>query len=323
MTLNSSIAKSLLILVLPLISIACNQNRQVVPYESDSAEVFTPLQPNEEDSPDSLTFGENKVPGFIFDYDMTTSNQEVFVYYQNFTLLDMNENIIQDLFEFSQKELCEYGFVNDTVSLPSSAIKDLIASGLGYQEASAKIIDIQKEEFEKQIATYDSMASPMNIYFQIYPVYLDKNYVTYLQSAYCYTGGAHGMTAKYLKTYNLSTGKHLTLDDIVKQENLEEVREEVVSHMAYSYPIYENITTVDEYLDSLNVWVGTFSGEESSSHANKITINNFPLPDPAITEEGLVFVYQMYLLTPGSDGCPVVVIPYKDVKGCLNISPGN
>lgn len=297
---------------------ACNHTRQVVPYEQDTDEIFAPLQPNEEEMPEFQTFGKDSIPGFIFDFEMTTSNHDVFVYYQNLTVLDINPRITYDVLDFSLQQLCEYGFINDSINFTETEYQSLLKEGLNYKEASARTLDKFKEAFDSTVETYDSIVSPFNIYFQIYPVFLNKEIVTYRESAYCYTGGAHGMSISYLRTYDLSTGSLLTLADIVKPERLEEVREEVAAHMAYSYPIYENITSVDQYIDSLNSWLDNF---ETENEKKEITLQNYPLPDPALTEEGLVFIYQMYELTPGSDGCPVVLIPYKDIRGCLKINP--
>ena len=304
-------------LFISLILPGCNHSRQVVPFDIDVDEITKPLSPNDDSNPMDLTFGKENIPGFVFDYEMETEKPDVFVFFQNLTILDTKPEITQDIFEFIQGQLCEYGFINDSVSLVPGEFESLISSGLKYNEAAARLIDRQKQEFNSQIETLDSLNYPFNIYFNIYPVYLDKNYVTYWQSAYCYTGGAHGITTSYLKTYDLNSGKLLTYDNIIKENHLEEVREEVAAHMAYSYPIYENISTVEQYLDSLNVWLDHFSSEDSK---DLITVQNFPLNDVAITKDGLVFMYQMYELTPGSDGCPMVLIPYKDIKGCLQIS---
>ena len=307
--------------ILPLILIiliACNQNqRPVVPYDVDTEEVFKALQPNDEDSPDNLTFGENKISGFIFDHDFTTDNSEIFVYFQNLTILDVDPDINQNIFEFIHDQLCESGFISDSVALKDKEFDTLQKSGLSYSEAAGKILDIYDSGFEAQFDSISSYHTPFNIYFQIYPIYLDAKYITYRQYSYSYTGGAHGITASYLKTFDLETGKELTLDDIVKPEGLIQVHEEAAAHMAYSYPIYENITTVNEYVDSLNIWLGNFYGEDAAEHDNKVTISNFPLPNPALIEDGLAFIYQMYTMAPGSDGCPLIVIPYKEIKGCL------
>lgn len=294
---------------------SCHHNRPVVPYEVYADEVYKALTPNDENLPTGATFGPDSIAGFTYDVEFTTNDSDVYVFFNSFTLLDVNPNITQNIFEFIQKELADYGFVNQSFSLNSDEMGKLMAEGLSYQEAAGKILDTIENAFEDQMATYENI-DHFNMTFMIYPVYLSKNYVTYRETAYSYTGGAHGMTNSYLRTYDLSSGKLMTLNDIVKAEGLEKVREEVASQMAYSYPIYENITTVEQYLDSLNVWLDHF---DPLGITGDITMKNFPITDPAITSEGLAFVYQMYELTPGADGCPLIVVPYKDIEGCLLI----
>lgn len=307
-----------LFLPILLVIISCGrQTRQVVPYEVDPEEVFRPLEAQDEDSPIGPVFGENSIPGFIFDTDFTTENPDIFVFFQNFTVLDINPAITQTLFEFINNQLTESGFIEPSESFSENEFLNLIESGTPFAQSSAKVLDSLKSEFEARYDTLASYGSPFNIYFQVYPVFLDDNYVTYREYCYSYTGGAHGITASFLKTYDLKTGKELTLADIVKPEGMKEVHEEVAARMAYSYPIYENITTVDQYIDSLNVWLGDFNGDDESQQDNHITLENYPLPDPGITKEGLAFIYQMYSMAPGSDGCPLVVVPYKDIKGCV------
>ena len=300
--------------------IGCTEKtRQVVPNEYDSEEVYKPLKPNEEDAPEGLTFGPKNTPGYVFDCDMTTESHDVYVLYSNFTVLDINPAITESLFSFMQEQLCEYDFVKDSTALEPGQYSQFLDEGLNYKDAAAKLIGIQKKEFEARIESDKALIYPFNISFQVYPIYLDDKYITYLESAYTYTGGAHGITSTYLHTFDLESGKLLTLQDIVKPERESEVRGEVAAHMAYSYPIYENIKTVEQYIDSLNVWVGTFNGSDTGEPDNRITVSNFPMPDVALTNEGLAVVYQMYDYTPGSDGCPLVVIPYKDIKGCLKL----
>ena len=307
--------KILLFLFLSLLVIGCHQNRQVVPYEVDADEIYKSLTPNEDNLPENITFGPDSIPGFTYDVDFTTNDSDVYVFFNKFTLLDVNPEITQNIFEFIQQQLTEFGFVNQSFSINPNEMEKLLADGVSFQEAAGKILDMQETAFDSQIATFENI-NHFNITFLIYPVYLDKKFVTYRETAYSYTGGAHGMTVSYLRTYDLSSGKLMGLNDIVKPDGLEKVREEVTAQMAYSYPIYENIKTVDQYLDSLNVWLDHF---DPLGVAGDITVKNFPLTDPAITAEGLVFIYQMYELTPGADGCPLIVVPFKDIEGCLLI----
>ena len=303
-----------LLSLIPAIFFACNQNnRAVVPYDTDADAVFKRFAPNEEDAP-HLTFGKQELPGIIFSYEMETNDSDTYVFFDKFTLLDINPAINQNIAEFIYSQMSENDFLSSTFQLPENDYPDLIASGKTYSEAMKDVLDKLKEGFEENVSTNGHVNGPFNIYFMIYPVYLDAEYVTYRLLAYSYTGGAHGITYSYLRTYDLTTGKPLSLEDIVRPEGMADVREEVAAHMAYSYPIYENITTVEEYIDSLNVWLDNFDTQDDTK---KITIKDFPLSNPAITSQGLAFIYEMYQLTPGSDGCPLIVIPYRDIKGCL------
>lgn len=293
----------------------CRLDRQVVPVDVDPDEVYKPLSPNDDNTPGGSTFGSDSIPGFTLDVDFTTSNPDVYVYFSNLTLLDVNPAITQNIFEFIQQQLAEFGFINQSFSLPHNKFESLVSEGLSYEDAAGTILDMQENAFETQIATYENL-SHFNISFIIYPVFIDTKFITYREYAYCYTGGAHGMTVSTMHTYELSTGKLLTIKDIIKPKGLDKVREEVAAQMAYSYPIYENITSVEQYIDSLNVWLDHF---DPMGVTGNITMQNFPLPDPALTSKGLVFIYPMYELTPGADGCPLIMLPYKDIDGCLAI----
>lgn len=303
-----------------IIAGSCNKERLVVPYEVDADEVFKAIEPNDENQPSQLTFGSDSIPGTTIDYEVTSDNSEIYIFFENLTMLNIAPQINQDIFDFIDEQLDYFGFTDKTTISRNESYISLIKNGFSYSEATSEILNEISKDFESRLDTIMSFQSPFNIHFQIYPVYLSGNILTYRQTAYSYTGGAHGITVSYLKSYDLQNGSLLKLDDIVKPEEIEYVREEVVSAMAYLYPIYDNITTVGQYIDSLNSWLGDSYGEEASEHDNRITLNNYPLPDPGITKDGLAFIYQMYVLTPGSSGCPLVVIPYKDLKGSLTES---
>lgn len=311
--------KLLFFSLLSILLLSCGNERRITPCDIERDEINKALAPNDEGSPENLTFGKNNIPGFIFDYDITTDNNDVFVYFQNLTVLDINPKINQSVADFITQQMTEYGFINDSVSLPENEFVDLNAAGLSYTQATVRYLDQLKEAFNAQLKTISTLDTPFNMYFQVYPVFLDDNFVTYRQLAYAYTGGAHGMTVTYFKTYDLKTGEELSFDEIIRPEDKTMVREEIAAHMAYSYPIYENITTVSQYIDSLNVWLDNFT---SPDERGSITVDNFPVSDIALLKEGLVVVYQMYELTPGSDGCPIIFIPYKNIKGALKIEVG-
>lgn len=306
------------ILLIALISFNCGRQRQVVPYEFDAEEALKPLSPNEDEDPQNITFGREHIPGITFDYEITTEKNDVYVYFQNITLLEVNPLVGDSIFNFVNQQLVDFGFLNDTISVSKNEYSNLLSQAVSFKEASEKILDNIKVDFQAQLDTIYSYECPFNIYFQVYPVYLDNKFVTFKQSAYAYTGGAHGINVIQLETYDIKTGQKIGFSDIVKPEYQSLVREEVASRMAYAYPIYENITTVSQYIDSLNVFLDNNDSEEDEN-SDKITAENFPISDVAVIEGGLLFVYQMYELTPGSDGCPMVFIPFSDLKGYLLI----
>ena len=295
---------------------SCNHSRQVVPYDVDIEKVLKALEPNDADIPDRISFGSDSIPGFIFEEDFTTKENDIYVFFENFTILDSNPGITESLLEFVGQQLEEYGFISPNDSIKPMVYQDYLAEGLSYSQAVDAYIDRFKDDFGRNYQEISKNGNYFNITFQIYPVYIDNEYVTYRESSYCYTGGAHGMTVSYLHTYSLESGKCLGLNDIVKSEYIAKIREDVAAQMAYSYPIYENIKTVDQYIDSLNVWLDNFSDDNK----DMVTLENFPLPDPALVEEGLAFLYEMYELTPGSDCCPLVVVPYQDLRGALKVA---
>ena len=309
--------------VLPLFFIAglavgCDHSRQVVPDNIDVDDILRTVPFNESDAPEGYSYGPDSIPGYTVNMEMTTSNPEVYVYLNNIILVEVNPDITQYLFDFIREQLMDFDFIRKTDTIAAENIRTLMTRGMGFMEAVEKVIDSERTAFEEEMSKREELNdSPFNITFDIYPVAMDKEYITYLQTAYCYTGGAHGVTVKYLHTFDLKTGKLLTVNDIVKAERMGEVSEEVAAHMAYSYPIYENITTVDQYVDSLNRWLDHF---DSTGITENLSVSHFPINDAALLYQGLAVVYQMYELTPGADGCPVVIVPYKDIKGCLNMT---
>ena len=304
------------ILTVLTISNGCyNKNHQIIPNEFDTADVYEPLSPNEDENPEEPTFGQEHIPGLMMSERIPGNNDDIYIDL-NLTFLVSNPEIIYNIFNFITSELQETGFINekDFSSFPSL---DLSEDSLPHLEKYVSdCLDSIRILFTKQLPEIESYKVPFNITIDAYPVFLNDDYVTYRKYAYYYTGGAHGNSESLLTTFNLTNGKPIGLKNIVKSDRLDDIREMVASHMAYSYPIYDNIKTVDEYIDSLNVWLGTGTSENENA-GDRITLKNYPLKDPAITQLGLVFIYEKYELAPGVDGSPVVVLPYLEIRDCL------
>lgn len=303
----------------PSCSSGSKNGEAIVDYPIDRLDVFKPLIPI-----DSIEVSKSYrgIPIALTKDSFATDNSEIYIK-MDFVILDQNPKITTNLLSFAMFNLSDCGFTHTPDSLISEKYDVFKITDIPTQELINQFSDVVSKEFYAQLPTilsYDDWGFNMDI--EIYPVFLNDEYVTYCKDAYWYTGGAHGNYSKFLQTYDIKTGDSVDLEDIIKPDMIGEFRKVVVKHMASSYPIFEDIKTVEEYLDSLNEWkgntnIGVVLGVVSRDELRKITMENYPIDDPGITEVGLVISYEKYFLTPGVNGCPTIVIPFDEIKHCL------
>ncbi len=118
-----------------------------------------------------------------------------------------------------------------------------------------------------------------------------SHYATYSFSGSLYTGGAHGMPWNYAATYDVATGKKLTLKDIFVASKLNQVKLKVRQAIKTQY-----------YLGELK------------HHATDGYNFDLPANAPTLTTKGVVFSYGAYEIGPYSDGMPSCVIPYAQLR---------
>lgn len=308
-----------------LLGVGCATKKESMPishYSVDTALVFKPIHPN---SPltanDVLTYGPDSITAISVNSLIPSDNPTVYISL-DLTLLDLDPIIMSNLFDFVRNQSIVNGFVSieDTISYPD--IISLTSEKTSQKDIAELFCSWEKEGFIDHIMQIkDNIVNGYNIGFEIYPVYLDKDYVTYRQYAYWYTGGANGNSVCSLVTFSRTTGERMTADDFILPDKIDDVRCLLAKHMAESYPIYSDITTVEQYLDSLNAWLGNDNAENSRKTipdtSSIITLSTFPMKNPGLDELGLVFIYDQYELAPGSDGCPVVVLTFDEMKGLL------
>ena len=304
---------------------SCRSNRPnsiaIEKFPIDTMDVYKSLIPG-----DSLKLSKSfqGIPVAYSNDRFVTNDSNVFLEME-IVVLDQNPKIISNLLSFAALKLSDTGFIHTPDSLFLEKYNDLAHKDDSPQTILNKFSSSVKEEFYDEISTILNYGCAFNINIEIYPVFLTEDYVTYCKSAYSYTGGAHGNYSRYLQSYDIKTGEAVSLEEVIKPDKMKDFREVVVKHMAYSYPIYDGLKTVEEYLDSLNNWLGNTnlrdsSGSVSSEDVKKITLDNYPLNNPGLTKEGLVINYEKYFLTPGSDGCPTIVIAYDEIGDCLSIN---
>lgn len=159
----------------------------------------------------------------------------------------------------------------------------------------------------KEVASIDSFNAKMsephpvqfNSIFTISNLCDAKKYVTFTNTNYIYTGGAHGGTFTLGQTFNAADGKRLEWENMFASESLPQLAQLVKEGLRTQYFKVE-------------------TGEELQK-ALFVNAEQLPLPavQPYFTAEGVNFIYQQYEIAPYSAGLPACVLPYKDVKSLM------
>ena len=312
----------LLLLTLFIVSVSgCNGNTKLQVLPSDSIDVYARLKPNEDWISCRHTYGKDSIVGHTIKYRLASDTNNVFVNF-DITTLELHPRITTNLLSFIHNEMLTQGFINEGDTIVPFDIKEMTDKGLTQSDIVKKALDWESGLYYNELPYImeDSMGFELDI--EIYPVYLNEDYVTYKKYSYYYTGGAHGNYSSFLQSYNRKTGESVDLEDIIIPEKMDKVREKVALRMAANYPIYSSVATVEQYLDSLNRWkgltdIGVIMGVTKDEDRERITLKNYPLNDPGVHSAGLVFTYEKYHLTPGCDGCPTILVTFDEIRSCL------
>lgn len=310
----------LLILITWSVS-GCNGNTKLQVLPTDSIDVYARLKPNEDRISSRNTYGKDSIVGHTIKYRLTTDTSNVSVNF-DVTTLELHPKITANLLSFIHYEMSTQGFINEGDSIVPFDVKEMTKKGLTQSDIAKKVLYWESGLYYNELPSIMKYGVGFELYIEIYPVFLNEDYVTYKKYSYSYTGGAHGNYSSFLQTYNRKTGESVDLEDIIIPEKIDDVREKVVSHMAANYPIYSSVATVEEYLDSLNRWKGltdveVIMGVTKDEDRECITLKNYPLNDPGVHAAGLVFTYEKYHLTPGCEGCPTILVTFDEIRSCL------
>lgn len=312
----------ILSLILSVFTQGCRDHNGIQFYPSDSIDVYTRLKPNDELYSGRHTYGNDSVVGNTIKYRLSTDSVSIGVDI-DITILDLHPQITANLLSFIHGEMIDHGFINESDTIVPFGIKEKSDEGLTQSEIVHMALDWEGERFYSelpQIIEYGE--NGYNIAFEIYPVFLNEDYVTYKKFSCYFTGGGHSNYSLFLQTYNRKTGESVDLEDMIDSEKLDKVRERVAYHMAAKYPIYSSVNSTEEYLDSLNRWAGltdiaVVMGLAEENDREQITLKNYPINDPGLHGAGLVFTYEMYHLTPGCNGCPTIILTFDEIRDCL------
>lgn len=189
---------------------------------------------------------------------------------------------------------------------------NLPASTFDGPDAVEKTIAAIANDFSSRV--YLELKSDSSIYETAQYALVNElvNYVSpkvLTRSSYSETytmGAAHGASAYELTTIDRATGQALTLEQIVKKDEMDDVREDLVETIARAKGFKEE----KDFLKQ--------TGEFVNNDANSMTEDNFPIYNVGLTREGLTFVYPLYSIAPYSDGIGVYTLPYRKIKDDIN-----
>ena len=259
-------------------------------YPSEVVQAIVPIDPGKALSDNLYSYGD--ITGWTLQY----KSREKSKINGAFLILDVDRSITDSVMGFVRTVVEQAGAKPSGKSLESVTDRASLQSLLETYEA---LLDENEHHCE--------------VNFSVFPIFLDDDFVTYtLYGEIYFAGAANADQIQKIVSFNLKTGNALGIDDIVKGESVEELRGLVAAHMASRYFAQPNEPqTMGEYIASVNEWIGDDGTKEA------ITLENFPINPPALSRGGLIFYYEKYQLTPGSAGCPTVLLSYSEVAPLL------
>lgn len=282
---------------------------------TDSAAIWCKLAP---DDSTASVFTYNKVEGNEISRVIYPEKDSVSIQ-ADMTILEQNTEITRQLISSLTAPMREQGFMakRDSV-LP----QDILAKSQSQHELVEQLLDSwvapsfrngYKEAFYESEDKPFSFTNHCVFHATAYPVYMDSKCVSYLAGYSSYVGGAHGDEYYQVKTFDIQTGKVLSLADFVRKGKEGELRRMVVAGLAKSLKKDAVEPFVAEYISYA-------LGEEvkaDNAEAIEKAIAGFPLPEPGLCRNGLVFSYPRYSVAVGAAGSPMVVVPFDEIKDIL------
>jgi hypothetical protein len=266
------------------------------------------------DSIESVAIGDKSIAMHIIKTRAELNDDN---FYMDFDLhlTEQNAKITKSIFAYIHAMLLKKGLITKKDAALNIDVEKLVRSNKTFSEILEAAIQAWKPICRIPRFDDDDDATPEGfcITFNIHPVFLNEDYITYVFNEYDYAYGAHGDEDVTVCTYNVKTGDAVNLSNVVKSAAIDNVHALVAEHMASKFPVSADAETVEQYLDALNEWL-------DKPEDDRITLQNFPINCCGIHASGLVVTFEKYQLTPGACGSPIIVIPYSELKDCLQPS---
>ncbi len=197
----------------------------------------------------------------------------------------------------------------DSLYTDATDQKVVVADVTDMKGLAAQLDSISKN-FKDSVATdavLNSVTKAFNVTFAAEPVTATDTYTTYKVYTNVFTGGAHPVYNVYYLTIS-NDGNAYDFDSLItNNEYRVAVKEALVKTIAQS----KNLD-VEKYLAQLNEFLST-------SKENEIGVENFPVYNVGITEQGLVFSYPEYSIDPASEGVQLFALPIEPIANILTL----
>ncbi len=182
-------------------------------------------------------------------------------------------------------------FLLEKVEFFPKSEKTLALNGILEEKFNSVVSEAQKAYIDAETVIedlgYGSIAIACEMKVSV--PYIDENIASLSTNTYWYTGGAHGMTIIDNNTYNLTTGKKITLADIfVDAENPELI---LLMHDKLL-----SVRNKERYFDFVTIRL----------HENFI-----------IQDGGLQFTYNQYDIAPYSEGITDIHFTFDEIREFL------
>jgi len=169
--------------------------------------------------------------------------------------------------------------------------------GIQFDHYISTIISEGRERAEADKEFAESSGSEFHPHaYECFPqiTYNGSNLLSVLNTQYEYTGGAHPNSFRRSETFDVKTGKKLALNDILggsKDEALEKVYQTVLMHIQEKEG-KDDFFFFENYRDDLREY--------------------YAEDDFVLTENSIMFYYQLYAIAPYAAGFPEFELPFDE-----------
>lgn len=160
-------------------------------------------------------------------------------------------------------------------------------------------LDSIRMELEEYAKKSHETPMPYEYDWHIAPLHFTNQFVTYADTCYQYSGGAHGSTVFSAASFTLADSKEWGYN-MFAPSKIGDLKQMVVKALAKQY--FEAAT------------------EEDFAQMLLVPVDSVPLPTcpPYITDKGIAFTYQQYEIAPYSAGMPWCVLSFFDVHNLIS-----